>query len=108
MAIIGVGAALYSFVSATNDATDAQKKLNEEQEKAKEALEQHKKKIQDITSAQMQAKTKFAGLVAQWKELKTTAEKTEWLRENKSLMSQLGIEVSNVTTADRVFCQVND
>lgn len=56
----------------------------------------------------MQAKTKFAGLVAQWKELKTTAEKTEWLRENKSLMSQLGIEVNNVTTADRVFCQVND
>lgn len=45
MAIIGVGAALYSFVSSANDATEAQKKLNEEQEKAKEALEQHKKKI---------------------------------------------------------------
>ena len=108
MAILAVGTALYSFVSSANDATEAQKKLNEEQEKAKEALEQHKKKIQDITSAQMQAKTKFAGLVAQWKELKSTAEKTEWLRENKSLMSQLGIEVNSVTTADRVFCQVND
>ena len=108
MAIIGVGAALYSYISSANDAADAQKKLNEEQEKAKEALERHKKAITDVTSAQMQAKTKFAGLVAQWKELKTTGEKTEWLRENKSLMSQLGIEVNSVTTADRVFCQVND
>lgn len=80
MALVGAVGALYAFVSAADDATDAQKKLNEQQEKAKEALEQHKKKIQDITSAQMQAKTKFAGLVAQWKELKTTAEKTEWLR----------------------------
>ena len=108
MAIIGVGAALYSYISSANDAADAQKKLNEQQEKAKEALELHKKTIKDVTSAQMQAKMKFAGLVEQWKELKSTAEKTEWLRENKSLMSQLGIEVNSVTTADKVFCQVND
>lgn len=39
----------------------------------------------------------------EWINLKTTAEKNQWIKDNKSNFDQLGISVNNVTTAENVF-----
>lgn len=46
---------------------------------------------------------KVKQLQSEWKNLKTTAEKDQWLKDNKSNFDQLGIAVNNVTAAENVF-----
>lgn len=42
-------------------------------------------------------------LQQEWKNLKTTAEKNQWIKDNKSEFDQLGVSVNNVTDAENVF-----
>lgn len=42
-------------------------------------------------------------LQQEWKGLKTTAEKNQWIKDNKSEFDKLGIAVNNVTDAENVF-----
>ena len=46
---------------------------------------------------------KVKQLQSEWKNLKTTAEKDQWLKDNKSNFDQLGIAVNDVTAAENVF-----
>lgn len=42
-------------------------------------------------------------LQAEWKNLKTAAEKNQWIKDNKSEFDKLEVAVTNVNDADRVF-----
>lgn len=44
----------------------------------------------------------------EWSQLKTQAEKTQWLKDNKSAFSSLGLAVSSVTDAERVLVDETD
>ena len=39
----------------------------------------------------------------EWKNLKTEAEKTQWIKDNKTEFDNLGISVNNVTDAENIF-----
>lgn len=96
-------AALTTYAIATSDSTD-------EIEKNNEAVTASKKRYDDYTESV--AKNcgdlvyKFQSLKSEWNQLKTVAEKTQWLKENKTEFSNLGLSVDDLTTAERVF--VND
>jgi hypothetical protein len=47
--------------------------------------------------------TTLKKLQQEWKNLKTTAEKNQWLKDNKSEFDKLGVAVNNVTDADNIF-----
>lgn len=42
-------------------------------------------------------------LQQEWKSLKTTAEKNQWIKDNKSEFDKLGIAVNDVTDAENIF-----
>lgn len=42
-------------------------------------------------------------LQQEWKNLKTTAKKNQWIKDNKSEFDKLGISVNNVTDAENIF-----
>ena len=42
-------------------------------------------------------------LQQEWKNLKTTAEKNQWIKDNKSKFDKLGIAVNDVTDAENIF-----
>lgn len=42
-------------------------------------------------------------LQQEWKNLKTTAEKNQWIKDNKSEFDKLGIAVNGVTSAENIF-----
>lgn len=42
-------------------------------------------------------------LQQEWKELKTTAEKNQWIKDNKSEFDKLGIAVNDVADAENIF-----
>lgn len=42
-------------------------------------------------------------LQQEWKNLKTTAEKDQWIKDNKTEFDNLGVAVNNVTDAENVF-----
>ena len=42
-------------------------------------------------------------LQQEWKNLKTTAEKNQWIKDNKSEFDKLGIAVNDVTDAENIF-----
>ena len=42
-------------------------------------------------------------LQQEWKNLKTTVEKNQWIEDNKSNFDQLGVSVNNVTDAENIF-----
>lgn len=42
-------------------------------------------------------------LATAWTNLKSTAEKTQWLKDNKSEFNQLGLEVNNIVDAEAAF-----
>lgn len=42
-------------------------------------------------------------LQQEWKGLKTTAEKTQWIKDNKSEFDKLGVSVDNATDAENIF-----
>lgn len=42
-------------------------------------------------------------LQQEWKNLKTTAEKNQWIKDNKSEFDKLGVSVNDVTDAENIF-----
>lgn len=99
-AILGVGAALIGFSKKTKEATELEKQQQEELEQERKAAEEWKKSIADAAG---QVSAKFKLLETEWKNLKTTAEKTEWIEKNKSEFSQMGVVINNVSDAEMVF-----
>lgn len=66
----------------------------------------HKKYLEETATKSGELVGKFQLLKSQWDNLKSTAEKTEWLKNNQSEFNNLGLSVGDLTTAERIF--VND
>lgn len=51
---------------------------------------------------------KLKHLQDEWKKLKTTAEKTKWIKDNKSEFSSLYIKIDNINDAEKTFVTQTD
>ena len=103
---IAAGAAIASYIIFKDKETEAEKKAREEREKAIESMKEYKDEINKVgANVQGQLYGSFVKLQAQWKSLKTTAEKTQWIKDNQTAFKELGVSVNNVSDAERVFIQ---
>lgn len=99
-ALLGVGVALIAFVADSDDATDSM----EEQKKAAERLEeQHKQMAETIGSAVAEQASSFIQLADEWKNLRTEAEKEQWIKNNISNFKKLGLAILDTATAQKVL-----
>lgn len=68
-----------------------------------EALDNIAKELEETNEGYGDNIVSLKQLQQEWKNLKTTAEKNQWIRDNKSEFDKLGIAVNDVTDAENIF-----
>ena len=101
--ILGVGAALYGLISASHNATDQMKKEQEAAEKLKAAHEKRMSQLKSIGTASGNVAAEMMRLTAEYSNLRSEAEKTQWMEENKQRFHQLGFAVENLSDLENIF-----
>lgn len=107
-AILAVGSALVMFTTRTKEATEQEKRLQEEANKTKAAMEKQHNENERLGNKTGELVGKFKVLQAQWKALKTEGEKKKFIEDNQSAFSALGVAVNNVNDAYSVFVKNAD
>ena len=102
-AILAAGAALFAFTSKTREASAAEQQAQREAEELKTKQEELQQKTADINTTAGQTVAKFVELQAQWRALRTEAEKKRWLAENKTAFEALGMSIDSVNDAENVY-----
>ena len=99
--LVLIGAtALTAYAICSNKATDADE---EKVDATKEVEDSQKSYNQTMTSTYAQLMTTYTKLKNQWNSLVNEHQKTAWIKENKSQLHSLGIEVNNVADAEKAF-----
>ena len=68
-----------------------------------EALDNIAKELESTNASYGNNIVSLKQLQQEWKNLKTTAEKNQWIKDNKSEFDKLGIAVNDVTDAENIF-----
>ena len=68
-----------------------------------EALDNIAKELKETNEGYGDNIVSLKQLQQEWKNLKTTAEKNQWIKDNKSEFNKLGIAVNDVTDAENIF-----
>lgn len=68
-----------------------------------EALDNIAKELEETNGNYGDNIVSLKQLQQEWKNLKTTAEKNQWIKDNKSEFDKLGIAVNDVTDAENIF-----
>lgn len=110
-AVITVVGALASFVVGSRKATEAQQAQQEATERQAQAEEELRRKQEEHTnmisgkysSTLSELMVTYKRLQTQYGELKTTHEKTEWIKDNANEFKKLGVSVNTVDDAERVL-----
>lgn len=99
--LVLVGAtALTAYAICSNKATDADE---EKADATKEVEDAQKSYNQTMANTYSQLMTTYTKLKNQWNSLVNEHQKTAWIKENKSQLHSLGIEVNNVADAEKAF-----
>ena len=99
--LVLVGAtALTAYAICSDKATEADE---EKADATKEVEDAQKSYNQTMTSAYAQLMVTYTKLKNQWNSLVNEHQKTAWIKETKSQLHSLGIEVNNVADAEKVF-----
>ena len=99
--LVLIGAtALTAYAICSDKATDADE---EKADATKEVEDAQKNYNQTMTSTYAQLMTTYTKLKNQWNSLVNEHQKTAWIKENKSQLHSLGIEVNNVADAEKAF-----
>lgn len=99
--LVLVGAtALTAYALCSNKAKEA----DEEKVKSTKNVEDTQKSYNDtMANTYAQLMTTYTKLKTQWNSLVTVHQKTAWIKENKSQLHSLGLEVNSVADAEKVF-----
>ena len=101
LALVAAGAVL-TYALATDTSTESIEEQNEAIDKNQEALDKYKESVNTSIGNIL---GKFYSLQLQWNNLKTDAERTEWIEKNQTAFDQLGLSVGDVTSAENVFAK---
>ena len=99
-AVIGVVSAFALFSDGAEEATEAQKKLNEAEENGKKVSEAYSSTLASEYSKLM---TVYSKLKAQWSSLANDSQRKKFIEEHKSELKGLGLEINNVADAEAAF-----
>lgn len=110
--LVGIGVAIAAIVENWDKLTKAlgiNKKEQKEVNKAiEESIEREKERKREVNTSVGSIIGKYKLLQRQWKELSSVEEKNEWINKNRDAFNDLGIAISNVTDAQRVFIEYSD
>ena len=95
-AILTVVGAIAAYSMATSKAT-------KEEEERQKRLEEFKEELKATSREYGEQRMRLQELQDGWRNLKTEAEKNEFIKENKEEFKQLGIEVNNVSDAENLL-----
>lgn len=99
--LVLIGAtALTAYAICSDKATDADE---EKADATKEVEDAQKNYNQTMANTYSQLMTTYVKLKNQWNSLVNEHQKTAWIKENKSQLHSLGIEVNNVAEAEKAF-----
>lgn len=99
--LVLVGAvALASYALATEDSTD---KLEDQAKAIDSVKEAQNKYLSDVATTTGQLVGKYKLLQNEWKNLKNTAEKTQWIQNNATEFKNLGLKVNDLKSAEDIF-----
>lgn len=97
MAIVGVTAALVSFISFTRKSAEEEER---EQRIAERQEQVHKAYYDTLNSELDKTIPKYIKLQEEWKNLRTEGEKLQWIKDNKDEFEELGVQIDNVNDAE--------
>lgn len=97
MAIVGVTAALVSFISFTRKSAEEEER---EQRIAERQEQVHKAYYDTLNSELDKTIPKYIKLQEEWKNLRTEGEKLQWIKDNKDKFEELGVQIDNVNDAE--------
>ena len=106
--LLALATAVGGYIFATRKSTEEEKKAQQQAEALKKQKEELKKKQDELAETSAKTATKFLKLQTEWKNLKTAAEKNEWIKDNKTEFENLGISINNINTAQRAFVENSD
>lgn len=99
--LILVGAvALGTYALASSNSTDEIKKQTKATEDAAKFQNEYNSSVAQTTG---QLISKYKQLQIQWESLKTTGEKTQWIKNNATEFANLGLKVTDLKSAEDVF-----
>ena len=99
-AVIGVVSAFTLFSDGAEEATEAQKKLNEAEENGKKVSDAYSS---TLASEYAKLMTGYSKLKAQWSSLANDSQRKKFIEEHKSELKSLGLEINNVADAEAAF-----
>lgn len=73
-----------------------------------EAMENINKELKDTNSSFGKNVVTVKKLSSEWENLKTTAEKNQWIKDNKSAFDSLDISIRNINEAENAFADHTD
>lgn len=100
MAIVGVVAALGTFIAFTHKSADeeeAEQRIAEKSEKV------HKAYYDTLNSSLEETIPKYIRLQEEWKNLRSEGEKLQWIKDNQSEFENLGIQINTVEDAENAL-----
>lgn len=103
MALLSVVGAFIAFAKGSNEATEAEKR---QQEQTKKLREEQQRMLETIGRATGNLESKYRSLQIQWKNLKTEADKTKWIKDNADAFNELGLKVNGVADAETVLVKM--
>ena len=103
MAIVGVVAAIGTFIAFTDDAEDAEDKMQKEIEETNKRLEEQRDQLLQTSGAMYNTASRLDHLHAEYLQTNNEIRKTEILTEAAAEFKKLGMEVSNLADAQRIF-----
>ena len=101
-AVVGVIAKL---IKSSNQASEAAKKHAEAEAERRKEITDMGKAIADSVGKQIGM---LKGLSYQYRSLQTTAEKTQWIKDNQKAFSELGLSITDVYAAEKVLVDNTD
>ena len=103
MAIVGVIAAIGTFIAFTGDAEDAEDKMQKEIEETNKRLEEQRDQLLQTSGSMYNTASRLDHLHAEYLQTNNEIRKTEILTEAAAEFKKLGMEVNNLADAQRIF-----
>lgn len=97
--LVGV-AGMAAYAIATSTATDEQEKQNDALKDGAKAQDTY---TSTMTNTYAQLLTKYQQMRIEWNKLSNDQQRNQWIKQNANALNELGLEVSNVATAEAAF-----
>lgn len=99
-AVIAVGTALFAFAKREKEATEIEKKHQEQIEREKKELDDWASRVGNSVGSVL---SKYRLLQIEYSKLETKTQKLDWIKQNKNEFESLGLKVNDVSSAEATF-----